>query len=150
MSALDNNGTERAAEYLDAIKSSWPLVLMTFGIATASALRQLKRGYKQRTKAQKAATLFLNATLTSSLILGCVNLLPLLVPDVTPGMKIAAASVLASLGGETVRQLLFHKLGLSVVDLMNPNDINEIRGTMTLEQRREHAKQCPFKGDECK
>lgn len=150
MSAMDNNGTERAVEYLDAIKGSWPLVLLTVGIATASGLRQLKRGYKQRTKAQKAVTFFLNATLTSSLILGCVNLLPLLIPDVTPGMQLAAASVLASLGGETVKQLLFHKLGLSIIDLMDPHDINAIRVSMTPEQRVEHVRNCPFKHDECR
>ena len=41
------------------------------------------------------------------------------------------------------------KHGLQIVDLMDPGDINQIRQTMSPEQRRQHVQNCPFKGDEC-
>ena len=129
----------RAVEYLGAVTNTWPLAALAWAIATASALRQLRRGYKQRTLAQRAATVLLNSLLTSSLA----------VPGMTLEMQVAAAVVLSGLGGETVKQWLLHKLGLSVVDLMNPDDINEIRQTMDPETRRRHAACCPFRHDEC-
>ncbi len=139
----------RAVEYLGAVTNTWPLAALAWAIATASALRQLRRGYKQRTLAQRAATVLLNSLLTSSLAVGCALLMPLAVPGMTLEMQVAAAVVLSGLGGETVKQWLLHKLGLSVVDLMNPDDINEIRQTMDPETRRRHAACCPFRHDEC-
>ena len=149
MNQVGNDGAEHAAEYIEAVRGTWPLVCLAGAIALASALRQLKRGYKQRTRAQQAATVFLNAVLTTSLAVGCVLLLPLAMPDVTPEMQVAGAVVLAGLGGETVKQWILKRLGLSVVDLMNPDDINDIRKTMDPETRKKHAEQCLFRGAEC-
>lgn len=149
MNQIGNDGAEHAAEYIGVVKGTWPLVCLAGAIALASALRQLKRGYKQRTRAQQAATVFLNAVLTTSLAVGCVLLLPIAMPDVTPETQVAGAVVLAGLGGETVKQWILKRLGLSVVDLMNPDDINEIRKGMDPETRKKHAEQCLFRGDEC-
>lgn len=142
-------GADHAAEYIGVVKGTWPLICIAFAIAITSALHQLRRGYKQRTRLQQAMTVLLNAVLTTSLAVGCVLLLPLAVPDVTPEMQIAGAVVLAGLGGETVKQWILKRLGLSVVDLMNPDDINDIRKTMDPETRKKHAEQCPFREDEC-
>lgn len=149
MNQVGKEGANHAAEYIEAVRGTWPLISLSGAIALASALHQLKRGYKQRTRAQKVVTVLLNAVLTTSLAVGCVLLLPLVVPDVTPEMQIAGAVVLAGLGGETVKQWILKRLGLSVVDLMNPDDINDIRKTMDPETRKKHAEQCPFRGDEC-
>ena len=149
MEHFGKDSAEHAAEYLGVVKGTWPLVALAWAIATASTLRQLRRGYKQRTWGQRVATVLLNSLLTSSLAVGCALLLPLAVSGMTPETQVAAAVVLSSLGGETVKQWLLKRLGLSVVDLMNPDDINEIRGGMSAEQRRLHAEQCPFRGDEC-
>ncbi len=138
-----------AVEYLGVVRGTWPLAALAWAIAMASALRQIRRGYKQRTFAQRAATVLLNSLLTSSLAVGCALLLPLAVPGMTPDMQVAAAVVLSGLGGETVKQWILHRLGLHVVDLMNPDDINQIRRTMDPETRRRHVEQCPFRGDEC-
>lgn len=149
MNGIGKDGAEHAAEYIGVVKGTWPLVCIAGAIALASALHQLKRGYKQRTRAQQAATVLLNAVLTTSLAVGCVLLLPLAMPDVTPETQVAGAVVLAGLGGETVKQWILRRLGLSVVDLMNPDDINDIRKTMDPETRKKHAEQCPFREDEC-
>ena len=142
-------GADHAAEYIGVVKGTWPLICIAFAIALASALHQLRRGYKQRTRLQQVATVLLNAVLTTSLAVGCVLLLPLAIPDVTPEIQVAGAIVLAGIGGETVKQWLLCKLGLSVVDLMNPDDINDIRKGMPPETRKRHAEQCPVREDEC-
>ena len=142
-------GADHAAEYIGVVKGTWPLICIAFAIALASALHQLRRGYKQRTRLQQVATVLLNAVLTTSLAVGCVLLLPLAIPDVTPEIQVAGAIVLAGIGGETVKQWLLCKLGLSVVDLMSPDDINDIRKGMPPETRKRHAEQCPFREDEC-
>lgn len=149
MEQFSKDSAEHAAEYIDVVKGTWPLVSLAGITAMASAVQQLRRGYKQRTIAQKAVTVLLNAVLTTSLAVGCVLLFPLVVQGVTPEMQVAGAVVLAGLGGETVKQWILKRLGLSVVDLMNPDDINDIRKTMDPETRRKHAKLCPFRGDEC-
>lgn len=149
MNEIGNDGAEHAAEYIEAVRGTWPLVSLAGAVALASALHQLKRGYKQRTTAQKVVTVLLNAVLTTSLAVGCVLLLPLAVPDVKPEMQIAGAVILAGLGGETVKQWILKRLGLSVVDLTNSDDINNIRKGMDAAMRKKHAAQCPFREDEC-
>ena len=149
MEQFSKDSAEHAAEYIGAVKGTWPLVALAWAIATASTLRQLRRGYKQRTWGQRVVTVLLNSLLTCSLAVGCALLLPLVVSGMTPEMQIAVAVILSALGGETVKLWLLHKLGLHVVDMMNPSDINEIRQTMDPEMRRRHAAQCPFKNDEC-
>lgn len=139
---------DHAAEYLGVVKGTWPLALIAGAVAVASAARQLRRGYKQRTLAQKAVTVLLNALLTTALAVSGALLLPLFVP-VTPEVQIAISMAAAGMGGETVKLWFLKRLGLSVVDLMNPDDINDIRGGMSREQRRQHAERCPFRGDEC-
>lgn len=149
MNSIEKESAEHAAEYLGVVRGSWPLIVIAGAVALASALRQLRRGYKQRTLGQKAATVLLNAVLTTSLAVGCVLLLPLVVPDVTPEQQIAGAVILAGLGGETVKQWILKRLGLSVVDLTNPDDINNIRKGMDATTRKKHAEKCPFREDEC-
>ena len=149
MNQIRKDAAEHAAEHIVAVQGTWPLVSLAGAVALASALHQVRRGYKQRTAAQKAATVILNAVLTTSLAVGCVLLLPLVLPDMTPEMQIAGAVVLAGLGGEAVKLWIIRKLGLSVVDLMNPDDINDIRKSMDAATRKKHAEQCPFREDEC-
>ena len=149
MNQLSREGAEHAAEYLGAMQGTWPLASVAWCVALASALRQLRRGYRQRTAGEKAATAFLNATVTASMAVGFAMLLPWAFPEVTPETQVAGAMVLSGLGGEALRLWTLRKLGLSVVDLMNPDDINEIRLSMSPETRRRHAAQCPFRGEEC-
>ena len=149
MNDLGRQGADHAAEYIGAVKGTWPLVLIAGAVATASAARQLKRGYKQRSRKEQVVTALLNAALTTSMAVSCALLLPLVLPGVTPEMQVAVSMAVSGLGGETVKLWLLKKLGLSVVDLMNPDDINDIRRTMPPELRRKHAEQCPFRGDEC-
>lgn len=149
MDQIGRDSAEHAAEYIGVVRGSWPLVVIAGAVALASAMRQLRRGYKQRTLGQKAATVLLNAVLTTSLAVSCALLLPLAVPDVTPEAQVAGAMALSALGSEGIKQWLLRRLGLSVVDLMNPDDINDIRKTMDPETRKKHAEQCPFREDEC-
>ena len=149
MNQIGKDGAEHAAEYIEAVRGTWPLVSLAGAVALASALHQIKRGYKQRTRAQKVVTVLLNAVLTTSIAVGCVLLLPLAVPDVTPEQQIAGAVILAGLGGETVKQWILKRLGLSVVDLTNPDDINNIRKGMDATTRKKHADKCPFRENEC-
>ena len=149
MNQIGKDGAEHAAEYIEAVRGTWPLVSLAGAVALASALHQIKRGYKQRTRAQKVVTVLLNAVLTTSIAVGCVLLLPLAVPDVTPEQQIAGAVILAGLGGETVKQWILKRLGLSVVDLTNPDDINNIRKGMDATTRKKHADKCPVRENEC-
>ena len=71
-------------------------------------------------------------------------------PEATAQTQMGVVFLLGSLGGETVKQWLFARLRLSVVDLMNPDDINDIRRGMDPETRRKHVAQCPFREDECR
>lgn len=141
--------TENAAQYLGVIKGIWPLVVLGGLVAIISAVRQIKAGYRQRTFAQRVATVLLNATMTTAMAVSCAMLVSFLIPDATPKMQIAVCVAAAGLGSETIKVWLHKKLGLHVVDLMDPNDINDIRCRMTHEQRLIHVSQCPFKHDEC-
>lgn len=142
-------GTENAAQYLGVIKGIWPLVVLGGLVALISAVRQIKAGYRQRTFAQRVATVLMNAAMTTAMAVSCAMLVSFLIPDATPKMQIAVCVAAAGLGSETIKVWMHRKLGLHVVDLMDPNDINDIRCRMSPEQRRLHVSQCPFKHDEC-
>ena len=149
MDQIGRNSAEHAAEYIGVVRGSWPLIALAAAVAVPSALCQMRRGFKQRTVAQKTATVLVNACLTTSLALGCAFLLPLIMPDATVQAQMGVVCLTASLGAESLKLWIIKKLGLSVVDLMNPDDINEIRKTMDPETRKKHAAQCPFRLDEC-
>lgn len=149
MDQIGRDSAEHAAEYLGVVRGSWPLIALAAAVAVTSALCQMRRGYKQRTIAQKTATVIINACLTVSLAMGCAFLLPLLMPDATVQAQMGVVCLTASLGAESLKLWFLKKLGLSVVDLMNPDDINDIRKTMDPETRKKHAAQCPFRLDEC-
>lgn len=150
MEQFGNNAAEHSTEYITVIKDSWPLIVLSVSVAFASTLYQLKRGYKQRTFAQQVVTVVANTIITSSVAMGCALLLPVVCPVSTPEAQIGVVMIVGSLGAETIKQWLLKKLGLSVIDLKNPQDINEVRETMTPEQRKEHAERCPFRKEECK
>ena len=66
MSAFDNNGADRAAEYLGIARGLWPLALISGGVALACGMRRIKRGYLQRTPLQILANLLLSSCVASA------------------------------------------------------------------------------------
>ena len=150
MEQFGKNAAEHTTEYIAVMKNTWPLVALYVSVAFASTLYQLKRGYKQRTLAQQIVTVVANTVITSSVAMGCALLLPVVFPVSTPEAQIGVVMIVGSLGAETIKQWLLKKLGLSVIDLKNPQEINEVRETMTPEQRKAHVEHCPFRKEECK
>lgn len=150
MEQFGKSAAEHSTEYITVLKNTWPLVVLAVSIAFASTLYQLKRGYKQRTLAQQVVTVVANTIITSSVAMGCALLLPVVLPVATPEAQMGVVMIVGSLGAETIKQWLLKKLGLSVIDLNNPQEINEVRETMTPEQRKAHVEQCPFRKEECK
>lgn len=150
MEQFGKNAAEHSTEYIAVIKDSWPLITLSVSVAFASTLYQLKRGYKQRTFAQQVVTVVANTIITSSVAMGCALLLPVVCPVSTPEAQIGVVMIVGSLGAETIKQWLLKKLGLYVIDPKNPQEINEVRETMTPEQRKEHVERCPFRKEECK
>lgn len=142
-------GADHAAEYVSVIKGVWPLVALSWIVALLFTLGQLKRGYRQRTIWQTIAMILLNSAMTAAMAVSCAMLLSSFLPNLTPEAQIGICVAAAGLGAESLKAMLYKKLHLHVVDLMDPNDINDIRCRMTPEQRRMHVEQCPFKGDEC-
>lgn len=150
MEQFGKNAAEHSTEYIAVMKNTWPLVALSVSVAFASTLYQLKRGYKQRTLAQQIVTVVANTIITSSVAMGCALLLPVVFPVATAEAQIGVVMIVGSLGAETIKQWLLKKLGLSVIDLKNPQEINEVRETMTPEQRKAHVEHCPFRKEECK
>lgn len=150
MEQFGKNAAEHTTEYIAVMKNTWPLAALSVSVAFASTLYQLKRGYKQRTLAQQIVTVVANTIIASSVAMGCAFLLPVVFPVATAEAQIGVVMIVGSLGAETIKQWLLKKLGLSVIDLKNPQEINEVRETMTPEQRKAYVEQCPFRKEECR
>ncbi|WP_300710045.1 hypothetical protein [uncultured Desulfovibrio sp.] len=150
MSAFDNNGADRAAEYLGIARGLWPLALISGGVALACGMRRIKRGYLQRTPLQILANLLLSSCVASILAVCCVLLAPLLLDQVSPSIELGLAVFVGVGGVKAFDALMRWKAGLRIVDLMDPEDINDLRLRMSPEDRRRHAEQCPFRADECR
>lgn len=70
-------------------------------------------------------------------------------PGITADMKLGIVLVINGIGLKLFDVYMRKKHGLQVVDLSDTADIHELRKSMTPEQRRLHAQDCPFKGSEC-
>ena len=149
MNDLGSN-SRQAAEYLDWFRSIWPLALLASVLAFLVGTRQLKRSYLQRNWFQLLGNMLWSTLVTGALALGSVALLPLVVQEPTRGMEIGVVIFVCVFGIKLVDAVLHKAFGLSVVDLMDAEDINEIRLSMTPEQQEKHARNCPFHCKGCR
>ena len=140
---------DRVSEYLDIVKNIWPLALMAFGVALAMGARRIKHGYLQRTPLRIAENLLFSSILTGALAVIVVVLLPVVIDQPSREMEIGVALGIGIFGVKGLDLICRRLFRLSVVDLMDPDDINDIRIKMPVEQRLAHIRQCPFKKDEC-
>lgn len=147
MNSLNQGGSQ--PEYMGIVKGLWPLFLVGFGIALVSGAAHVKRSYLQRNKLQLVLNIIMSSAVSSAVALGFSLLAPLVYPEITPEMQIGIVLVVNGIGLKLFDAYMRKKYGLHVVDLMDPSDINFIRVQMTQEQRQEHVKNCPFKGDDC-
>lgn len=135
--------SDRAAEYLGIIRDVWPLALLAGGVAFAAGLRRIRRGYLQRSPVQVLGNLLLGSLVMSALAVGAVLLAPLLAPDISRGMDIGVAIFVGGFGMKFFDLAARRLFGLSVVDLMDPDDINSLRARMTPDRRRDRARDRP-------
>lgn len=140
---------DRVSEYLDIVKNIWPLALMAFGVALAMGARRIRRGYLQRRPLAILENLLFSSVMTGAFTVVAVALLPLVMDRPSREMEIGVALGIGIFGVKGLDLICRRLFRLSVVDLMDPDDINDIRRKMPAEQRLAHIRQCPFKADEC-
>lgn len=143
------NESRHAAEYLDWFRGIWPLALLAGVLAFLVAAGHIKRSYRQRSRGQIIGNMLWSALVTGFLALGAVALLPLVAPEPTRGMEIGVVIFVCVFGVKGMDVVLRRFMGLSVVDLMDPADINDIRRGMSPRQQEEHARNCPFRCEDC-
>lgn len=143
------NESRHAAEYLDWFRGIWPLALLACVLAFLVAAGHIKRSYRQRSRGQIIGNMAWSAFVTGVMALGAVALLPLMIPEPTRGVEIGVVIFVCVFGSKGLDVVLRKFMGLSVVDLMDPDDINDIRKGMSARQREEHARNCPFRCDNC-
>ena len=149
MNGLNQNNGGDVPEYIDIAKGLWPLFLAGFAVAIATGATHVKKGYLQRNKLSIALNIILSSAVSSAISLGFALLAPLFYPGITADMKLGIVLVINGIGLKLVDVYMRKKHGLQVVDLSDTADIHELRKSMTPEQRRLHAQDCPFKGSEC-
>ena len=143
------NESRHAAEYLDWFRGIWPLALLACVLAFLVAAGHIKRSYRQRSRGQIIGNMAWSAFVTGVMALGAVALLPLMFPEPTRGVEIGVVIFVCVFGSKGLDVVLRKFMGLSVVDLMDPDDINDIRKGMSARQQEEHARNCPFRCDNC-
>lgn len=149
MNGLNQNNGGDVPEYIDIAKGLWPLFLAGFAVAIATGATHVKKGYLQRNKLSIALNIILSSAVSSAISLGFALLAPLFYPGITADMKLGIVLVINGIGLKLFDVYMRKKHGLQVVDLSDTADIHELRKSMTPEQRRLHAQDCPFKGSEC-
>lgn len=149
MNGLNQNNGGDVPEYIDIAKGLWPLFLTGFAVAIATGATHVKKGYLQRNKLSIALNIILSSAVSSAISLGFALLAPLFYPGITADMKLGIVLVINGIGLKLFDVYMRKKHGLQVVDLSDTADIHELRKSMTPEQRRLHAQDCPFKGSEC-
>ena len=147
MAPMNNlNQSDVQVEYIDIAKGLWPLFLAGFAVAIATGATHVKKGYLQRNKLSIALNIILSSAVSSAISLGFALLAPLFYPGITADMKLGIVLVINGIGLKLFDVYMRKK---HVVDLSDTADIHELRKSMTPEQRRLHAQDCPFKGSEC-
>ena len=120
------------------------------GRACLVAAGRIKRSSGQGGRGQIIGNMLWSARVTGFQALGAVALLPLVAPEPTRGMEIGVVIFVCVFGVKGMDVVLCRFMGLSVVDLMEPADINDIRRGMSPRQQEEHARNCPFRCGDCR
>ena len=134
----------QTTEYAEIVASVAPAVGVAAFVAFSVAFR---RSYYQKTWKQRIGSIVtaipVGATAGGVMALAA----PYLVEASGPDLVI----VLSALGGAfgiKIFDMLFRRVfGLSTVDFKQPTELKEM---LTPEERIEHVRICPFKGDECR
>lgn len=139
--------TSHINEYLQIFKDFGPLAVLAAGITFALGFHYVKRSYLQRTPLSTLGNLLFSALMAALLVICVLCLSEWLLPPLSAKLELGIAVFVGIFGVKGIDYYLRRKWKLSIVDLMNPQDINEIRLKMPQEARRKHLEQCPFKGD---
>lgn len=134
-------------EYLQILKDFGPLAAIAAAITLAVGLHYVKRSYLQRTPLYTIGNLLFSAFMAAVLVICVLCLAEWLLPPLSAKLELGIAVGIGIFGVKGIDYYLRRRWKLSIVDLMNPSDINEIRLKMPQEARRQHLAQCPFKGD---
>lgn len=143
---IPTNGAH-APEYAHALYDAWPLFTLAFGVALASSTLRLKSGFRGRSWCQMLAAIVINSVLTASIATGTALIVPYICPTADIAFQIGTIFIVASFGAETIKYLILKKLGLSVVDLSDPCDLNHAKACLGPEKCKKHMQACPFKAE---
>lgn len=133
--------------YIQILKDFGPLAAAAGALTLALGFHYVKRSYLQRTPLYVIGNLLFSALMAALLVLCVLCLAEWILPPLSPRLELGIAMFIGIFGVKGIDYVLRKKWKLSIVDLMNPQDINEIRLKMPVEARRQHLAQCPFKGD---
>ena len=145
---MNSMGPRHAAEYLDWFLGMWPIALLSL-LLTLLKTERLKRSYRERSGLALVISMICSGLISGTMALGAVALLPLFISEPTSGMEIGVAIFVNLFGFKGVDVVIRRLCGFSVVNLMDAEDINGIRESMTPEQQAEHARNCPFRCKVC-
>lgn len=131
-------------DYAEVVVSIAPAVGVAAFVAFSVAFR---RSYYQKTWKQRIGSII--TTVPVGAAAGGVMALaaPYLLETAGPDLVIVLAAVGGAFGIKIFDMIFRRVFGLSTVNFKRPD---ELRGMLTPEERKQHVKICPFRGDECR
>ena len=139
--------TGRSSTYLNLLIELWPLIVGAFVIAMYQGWHGVKRSYLHRDFFGIFFNIILSSAFMAIVAVGVVLCLPFFGVTRSPETDLGLTIFLSAGGMKAVDALIRWKSGYKFIDLMDGNDINELRKKMTPAQREQHKQQCPFQRD---
>lgn len=139
--------TGRNSAYINLLVELWPLIAGAFIIALYQGWHGVKRSYLHRDFFSIFFNILLSSAFMAIVAVSVMLCLPLFGFERSPDTDLGVTIFLSAGGMKLVDALIRWKSGYKFVDLTDSLDISELHRTMTLEQREQHKKHCPFQED---
>lgn len=108
---------DRVNPFLSLLYEYAPLFFLAFSVLVLRGLRVVKQGYLGKTFLDKFINIVLQSAVGAALAVGCAAVLPVVYPQITPGVMLGATVVMTIGGMKFIDALAYKYFSIHIVDM---------------------------------
>lgn len=144
---------QNSNEFIRLFKDLGPLFAVAIFMAMMFGWGRVRNSYKEHDKVAVFIQYIISSLMTAILAVATSLILPLITHDAVPySVQLGITVFVCMFGVKALDTIARKRLGFSIIDLMDPEDIDRARKGLSKEQRQKHYDNCPFREecDKCK
>lgn len=135
-------------DFIKIMKDFGPLFYLAFGLALLFGINNVRNSYKYNNKIAWFIQYIMASILTAILAVATALILPLLFPDgLSHEVQLGVTVYVCVFGVKGLDAFARNRLGFSIVNLNDPQDMREAKRKLTPEQRKTYTQTCSLRDD---